>query len=364
MTMQNQWVAQAIETLNRDGQRSSDTHLLKLNLPKTPGIDVYFKDESTHITGSLKHRLARSLFLYGLANGCIQQSTPIIEASSGSTAVSEAYFARMLGLRFIAVMAKSTSKKKIQRIEKFGGECVLVDNPSADRQTAQKLACELNGHFMDQFTYAERATDWRGNNNIAESIFQQMALEPHAEPRWIVCGAGTGGTSATIGRYIRYRGHQAKLCVVDPSNSVFYHYYQHLDPNYCCQGGSGIEGIGRPTVPASFIPGVVDEMMQVDNAQSLAAMRFLSDVLDRPVGASTGTNFCGVVQLIRQMQAAGKQGSIVTLICDSGQLYQDTYYNDQWLAEQGYQIQPYLEAFYSFYQTGQFPESIHLATTA
>jgi len=53
---------------------------------------------------------------------------------------------------------------------------------------------------MDQFTYAERATDWRGNNNIAESIFEQLSLEQHPVPTWIVVGAGTGGTSATIGR--------------------------------------------------------------------------------------------------------------------------------------------------------------------
>ena len=49
---------------------------------------------------------------------------------------------------------------------------------------------------MDQFTYAERATDWRGNNNIAESIFEQMSQEPYPEPMWVVCGAGTGGASA------------------------------------------------------------------------------------------------------------------------------------------------------------------------
>ncbi|HAN90425.1 MAG TPA: cysteine synthase, partial [Erythrobacter sp.] len=65
-------------------------------------IAIYLKDESSHPTGSLKHRLARSLFLYGLCNGWICENTPVVEASSGSTAVSEAYFARMLGLRFIA----------------------------------------------------------------------------------------------------------------------------------------------------------------------------------------------------------------------------------------------------------------------
>ena len=41
---------------------------------------------------------------------------------------------------------------------------------------AARLAQESGGHYLDQFTYAERATDWRGNNNIAESMFAQ--LEP------------------------------------------------------------------------------------------------------------------------------------------------------------------------------------------
>src|SRR3546814_1096403 len=82
----------------------------------------------------------------------------------------------------------------------------------------------LGGHYMDQFTFAERATDWRGNNNIAESIFEQMAHERHPVPTWIVVGAGTGGTSATIGRYVRYHRascQRTRLTVVDPEGSVF-----------------------------------------------------------------------------------------------------------------------------------------------
>ncbi|MEC4606543.1 hypothetical protein VST22_26585, partial [Bacillus paranthracis] len=75
------------------------------------------------------------------------------------------------------------------------------------------MAQELNGHYMDQFTYAERATDWRGNNNIANSIFSQMELEDHPIPNWVVMSPGTGGTSATIGRFIRYQKYDTKLCV-------------------------------------------------------------------------------------------------------------------------------------------------------
>ena len=216
------WADEAIRRINAENNRSADTHLYSVPLPEHWGVQLYLKDESTHRTGSLKHRLARSLFLFGLVNGWISEGTTIVEASSGSTAVSEAYFAQLLGLPFIAVMARSTSREKIALIEQFGGSCLLVDHASEVYEAAGDLARRTNGHYMDQFTYAERATDWRGNNNIAESIFGQLALEEHPIPRWIVVGAGTGGTSATIGRYLRYHRHNTELAVVDPENSAFY----------------------------------------------------------------------------------------------------------------------------------------------
>ena len=190
-------------------------------LPASWNLDLYLKDESVHPTGSLKHRLARSLFLFGLCNGTIGPDTTIIEASSGSTAVSEAYFARMLGLPFVAVMPRTTSQQKIDLIEFHGGSCHLVDDPASIYEEARTLAARANGHYLDQFTYAERVTDWRGNNNIAESIFEQMAQERHPVPSWVVLGAGTGGTSATIGRYVRYKRHATSVCVVDPEGSVY-----------------------------------------------------------------------------------------------------------------------------------------------
>src|SRR3954468_7285732 len=127
------WVNEAIRRVTADTNRSADTHLIPLVLPShwgEWGIDVYLKDESTHPTGSLKHRLARSLFLYALCNGWIREGATIVEASSGSTAVSEAYFARMLGLPFVAVIPAGTSPEKIDLIEFAGGRCHLVDDPA------------------------------------------------------------------------------------------------------------------------------------------------------------------------------------------------------------------------------------------
>jgi len=328
------WLNTAVALIEADYQRSADTHLIPLPLPAFArhGIDLYLKDESTHPTGSLKHRLARSLFLYALCNGWLHEGSTVVEASSGSTAVSEAYFARLLGLPFVAVMPRSTSPEKIAQIEFYGGRCHLVDNAAQVYEMAHSLARQSGGHYMDQFTYAERATDWRGNNNIAESMFTQMAHERHPVPRWIVVGAGTGGTSATIGRYVRYQRHVTQLCVPDPQGSVFGEYHRSGDASLTGPG-SRIEGIGRPRVEASFIRSVVDRMLEVSDVDSVAAMRVLSGLLGRKVGPSTGTNFVGMLTLASEMRAQGQTGSILSLLCDAGERYLPSYHDSAWVAQ-------------------------------
>ncbi|USD39300.1 PLP-dependent cysteine synthase family protein [Ferrimonas sp. SCSIO 43195] len=350
--MSRRWVNWAIAQIEADFQRSADTHLIKLDLPCLPEVDLYLKDESTHPTGSLKHRLARSLFLYGLSNGWITEGTPVIESSSGSTAVSEAYFARLLGLPFIAVMPHSTASKKIRQIEFYGGICHLVD-PKDIYVESERLARERNGHYMDQFTYAERATDWRGNNNIANAIFNQMQRERFPEPRYVVMSPGTGGTSATIGRYIRYQKLNTELCVVDPDNSVFYDYFTQGDVNISSHHSSRIEGIGRPRVEPSFIPGVVDQMRKIPDAASVATVHWLESILGRKTGASTGTNLYGALQLASEMAARGESGSIVTLLCDSGERYLDSYYDNEWVATHIGDIEPYMTKLNAFAKTGE-----------
>ncbi len=348
-----EWSRHALEVIQNDQRRSADTHLLRLDLPALVGIDLYLKDESTHPTGSLKHRLARSLFLFGICNGRIRGDTAIVEASSGSTAISEAYFARLLGLPFHAVMSAATSTEKIHEIERQAGTCHLVADGKGIYAAAEALAAELNGVYLDQFTYAERATDWRGNNNIAESIFEQMSREPHPVPAWIAMSAGTGGTTATIGRYIRYRRFATRLCVADPEYSAFFEAYADGNLQATCDRASRIEGIGRPRVEPSFVPNVIDRMMRVPDAVSLAAMRVLSRRLGRRVGGSTGTNFFALCVLASRMKAEGVQGSLVSLICDGGDRYGRTYYDDGWIAAQGFDLAPHERALEAFLAHGQ-----------
>ncbi|MGC5620977.1 PLP-dependent cysteine synthase family protein [Streptomyces albidoflavus] len=350
-----EWLKEAVRKVQADANRSADTHLLQFPLPEEWGVDLYLKDESTHPTGSLKHRLARSLFLYGLCNGWIRPSRPVIEASSGSTAVSEAYFAQLIGVPFIAVMPRTTSPEKCRLIEFHGGRCHFVDDPRTMYEESARLAAETGGHYMDQFTYAERATDWRGNNNIAESIYQQMRRERHPEPAWVVATAGTGGTSATIARYVHYMQYDTRVCVADPENSCFFDGWRLGDPAVHCDSGSRIEGIGRPRMEPSFLPGAIDRMMKVPDAASVATVRMLEGAVGRRAGGSTGTGLWSALRIVAEMRAEGRTGSVVTLLCDPGDRYLDKYYSDTWLAEQGLDITPYVRTLDAFLTTGRRP---------
>ena len=308
------WAAHAVQIIEADFNRSSDTHLLRVPLPGVRGVALYLKDESTHPTGSLKHRLARSLFLYSLCNGWIGPQTTIVEASSGSTAVSEAYFAGLLGLRFVAVIPRTTSSEKIE----------------------------------------QRATDWHGNNNIAESIFSQMEREDYPIPSWVVVGAGTGGTSATVGRYIRYRRLPTQLCLADPEASVFHRHVADRNVRDYSGPPSVIEGIGRPRCEPSFLPTLIDRAYAVPDVASIAAARVLSRRIGRSCGGSTGTNLWAAAQIVAEMEACSELGSIVTLLCDSKDRYRSTYLDAAWLQQRGIDTGPSEATMDRFFETGVF----------
>jgi len=336
-----EWSLWATQRLNADAQRSADTHLIPVPLPAFPGVHLYMKDESVHPSGSLKHRLARSLFLYSIVNGWITEGGTVIESSSGSTAISEAFFAKLIGLKFIAVMPRGTSPAKVALIERFGGEPHFVECANDCKAEAERLAAAIpRGHFVDQFTYAERATDFRGNNNLASSLIEQMRLEPHPTPAFIVCGAGTGGTSATLGRYMRYHGVRTNIVVADPERSAFFPYFVSGDTEAAAAAVAGagagrIEGIGRPHAEPSFVRTAVDAMVSVPDVFSVGALAYLQRALGRAVGGSTGTNFCAVLTLAERMRTAGAEGSIVAILCDSGDRYTSTIYSPEWRRAHG-----------------------------
>jgi cysteine synthase A len=104
-------------------------------------------------------------------------------------------------------------------------------------------------------------------------------------------------------------------------------------------------------------------MVKVPDVASIAATRYLAEALGRRCGGSTGTIFIGVLALARRMRDRNESGSIVAILCDSGERYRHSYYNDTWLAEHGLALGDSVDHVRSAAETGA-PLPAHLSTTS
>ena len=338
------WVASAIARLADEAAACPDTPMRELRLSAFPSVRFLLKDETAHPSGSLKHRLARSLFLYALCSGRLRPGQGAIDASSGSTAISEAWFARQLGVPFTAVMPRSTALVKQRALAALGGRCELVDEGVDPAVRARALAAASGACYLDQFGLAGSATDWRGNNNIAQSILGQCLAHGVGDPDWIVCGAGTGGTSATIGRYLRYAGSTARLCIAEPLGAAFSQGWRHGDRSAQARAPTCIEGIGRTRVEPCFVFELADEVHEAEDAASIAGALLLEQWTGTLYGGSSGTNLVAALALAHAMRARAEAGSIVLLLCDRGERYADTLFDSAWRLRQGLDPARWLQA--------------------
>jgi cysteine synthase A len=93
----------------------------------------------------------------------------------------------------------------------------------------------------------------------------------------------------------------------------------------------------------------------VPDAASIATARHASSVLGRRVGGSTGTNLWGAFTVVAEMLAAGRSGSVVTILCDGGERYADTYFDDDWVAGEGIDLMGPAAVLDRFASTGEWP---------
>jgi cysteine synthase A len=343
------WSGRAVELLAAEAEKAGPTPLVRFPLPSGWGVELWFKDESQLPSRTVKHRHARALFRYAIACGQINEGTSVIEATGGGAAVADAYMAALLSLDFTAVMPGKENPLRGAGVREYGGECRFVEPPLAIYETARKLADELGGHYLDQFGMAERALDW-GDDGLAGELFDQLR-DP---PEWIVVGAGTGATSATLGRYVRGHGLPSQLAVVDPENSAYYPGWVTGAPDYATGMPSAIEGIGRPRMEPGFLPSLVDLMIPVPDAGSIAAARALRTVTGLPVGGSSGTNLLGAFTLIARMLEQGRQGTVVSLIADAADRHLSTVHSAEWAAGRGLNVDAYEQVIHTFLTTGSW----------
>ncbi|MGW0478513.1 PLP-dependent cysteine synthase family protein [Nonomuraea sp. NPDC003214] len=293
-----------------------------------PGVRLLLKDESAQPTGSLRHRHARALFRQGVLDGLITRGTTVVEATGGNAAVAQAWFARRLALPYVVIMPGKRSEERARPVEELGGECRFVSPPAAIYDVAR----EVPGHFLDQFGRA-------AEHDLATELCAQV------RPDWVVVGAGTGATSATLGRVRRESagGEGPRVAVADPENSAYFPGWTLDVPDYATGMPSRIEGIGRPRIEPGFRPDLVDLVIPVPDAASVAAARLIREVTGLPVGGSSGTALWAALELAERMRGRGESGTVVSVLGDAQKRHLATFHDDGWAAAKGLDVRGFEE---------------------
>lgn len=338
------WAAEAIRLLRMTRE---PTPLRRLALGTVDRVEVLLKDESRLPTGSMKYRHVRALFSHAIASGQVVAGTHVVVGTGGPVAVAGAHLARQLGLPFTAVVAGRSGKRVLARIEQEGGRWQVAEQPpAAVQQEARALAQRWGGHFLDHFSDADRAMDSEPAT-IADELFAEVV------PEWVVVGAGTGATSAAIGRHVRRHGYPTRLAVVDPENSAYFPAWVTGARDYGTGMPSRVPGIGRPRVEPGFHPTLVDLVVPVPDAATVAGVRWLQRA-GVDAGPATGTNLWGVCHLAARMRAEGTTGVIATVIGDTGESCRHTYLDPEWVTRNDLAPQPYEEILTRFVSTGKW----------
>ena len=278
--------------------------------------------------GSVKDRIGLAMIEKAEQEGKLKPGGTIVEPTSGNTGVGLAIAAAHKGYRCIFVMPDKMSQEKISMLRAYGAEVVIcptaveADSPESYYSVSDRLAEEIPGGFKpDQ--YSNMSNPEAHYRVTGPEIWEQTDGDIDA----IVISVGTGGTISGVGRYFKEHKPDVLIVGADPEGSV-----------YTAQDERGVhpylvEGIGKDTWPKTMDPSVVDEWVRVSDRDSFLTARRLAREEGLLVGGSGGTTVWAALEIAKRF---GRDGTILTMIPDSGRSYMSKFYDDNWMLEHGF----------------------------
>lgn len=281
-----------------------NTPIVKLTRLTRPNwANVYVKLEYLNPTGSHKDRIAYYMIKRAEEEGKLKPNGVVVEASSGNTAISVAWLARIKGYKAYIVVTERTSPVKVSLLKALGAEVVVAphvppDHPKHYRKVAEELARKVNGVFLNQ--YANEANVQAHYETTAVEIWRQMKGKINA----FVMGVGTGGTLTGVGRFLKERLKDVKVVAVVPKGSALSKSGGELEY---------IEGLIEESKPILYNPKVVDDIIEVSASE---AKEYMLKLLSEGIlaGPSTGANIYASLKVSEEL---GSGKNVVTIAADS-----------------------------------------------
>jgi len=289
------------------------TPLVRFNrIVKSDTAAILAKLEYFNPGGSVKDRICLEMIEDAEKKGFLKKGSTIIEPTSGNTGIGLAMIAAVKGYKCILVMSEAMSLERIYILKSYGAQIVLTPAFSGMQgaiDKAEEIFKKTPGSFMPQ-QFKNRANPEAHRKSTATEILQ--ATDGNLDA--FVAGVGTGGTITGVGEILKKHDPGIMVIAVEPKGSAV------------LSGGKPgphrIQGIGAGFVPEILNRNVIDQIIQVEDADAFKTAKLLAREEGLFVGISSGAAVWAALQVAVNL---GKGKTVVTVLPDTGERYFSTY---------------------------------------
>lgn len=277
---------------------------------------IYAKAEYLNMTGSIKDRMAYHIIQKAYRSGVLKKGDRIVEATSGNTGIAFSGIGRAMGHPVTIFMPDWMSKERINLMKSYGADIRLVSKAEGgflgSIEMANKLAGSDENTFLPlQFSNGDNCE--AHYNTTAPELWWQLKYR-NLIPDAFVAGVGTGGTVMGVGKYLKEQNPEIKVHPLEPSNSPTMTTGHKV-------GKHRIQGISDEFIPSIVQLDKLDEIVSVDDGDSIIMAQKLSSMLGLGVGISSGANFLGALKIQEEL---GPNSVVVTVFADDNKKYLST----------------------------------------
>ncbi|MCF3651579.1 PLP-dependent cysteine synthase family protein [Synoicihabitans lomoniglobus] len=292
-------------------QAVGNTPLLKLTLDET-GTTIYAKAEFLNPSGSIKDRLALSVARDLRRLNRLDNTTTIVEVSSGNTGIALAMLGAIHGCGVHILMSDTANPERQQLIRHYGARLTLFP-ANRGYLTGLELADDLAARDANVFLPRQFENPLNAHDHARHTGPEILRQIPGGRVDAFVSGYGTGGTLAGCGQALRAANAALLLVGMEPDGG----------PGIggempCCEL---IEGIAGGFLPPLLQAAAIDSTVKVSADDAYAMTRRLAREFGLPVGPSSGANVCAALRIARQL---GPDHQVATILCDRAERYFST----------------------------------------
>ncbi|TBU31620.1 PALP-domain-containing protein [Dichomitus squalens] len=377
-----------------------NTPLVRINSLSTAlGVEILGKAEFMNPGGSVKDRVALRMITDAEQRGLLHPHTGsrIFEGTVGSTGISIATIARAKGYEATIIMPDDVAEEKVkalfalgahvervrpasivdkkqfvnlarERAKHFGNEeaenpakaipthhghliptfsssvivtttadDALADGALMSPEEEREFELKPRGFFADQFE--NRSNYYAHLDGTGPEIWRQTSGSVDA----FVSGAGTGGTIAGTGQYLKSKKEDIIVALADPEGSGLFNKVKYgvmFDRKEAegtkrrHQVDTVVEGIGinRLTHNFELALRIVDDAFRVTDEEAVAMSRYLVHHDGLFLGSSSACNLIACIRLVKKFGWNNGE-RVVTILCDSGSRHYSKFWNDDYLAK-------------------------------